>query len=452
MKHLIFFIFLTMLVTVSCQKEFSKTPDDSQYAKNVRTSLQDSMGTADFASLDFTRIIKTHIDSGNIIVLRIGFKQKSIASDFVLLQTNEKGECLKGRIISLNGSINERHQYNGSVLIEGLRRNLMVRSAITNGFVEAFLMPLTALSTQRLTVQPDPFVELPEVVITASYPSSGGISWSTWISVVSFFNDFDYGVGYGFYSFDGLGGGGGGGSNSGNAGSGSGNGSGGSVIYIDEPIQIDFENQYDDPAIDLAKYMKCFTDIPNGGATGSIEIFTDIPVNGDPSKFFDWSNGSPGHTFIQLRKQNGGQSVSQNIGFYPKTGWKTTISPAPIDGKWVDNQGHEFNASYKVNLTAEQVQNAVIRILYLSHFIKYDIDEYNCTDWALDVFNETVNVQQHLNIERYDIPGGEAAGGTSTPNGLYNKLTEMKNAGGPAAANIVIPIFGLVGQSHGPCN
>jgi hypothetical protein len=452
MKHLILIVTIVLLAMASCKKELSGPANDSVYLKTVKTSLKDSMSAADFQSLDFTKTVRTFIDSGHITLLRIPFKEKNISNDFVLLQTDENGACLKGRIISMNGAVSKTHQYSGSISIASLQRNELVKSAITNGFVEAFL-PQAAQRNQLESYPVQPYyVPLPEVVVVG-YIQSGGISWSTWYSILSFFNDYNYGGGFGYYGAgDPYSGGGGGGGGTGTGGGGTGTGGGGGSVLVEDPIQIDFENQYADPAIEIEKYMKCFTDIPDAGATGSIEIFTDIPVNGDPSKFFDWSNGSPGHTFIQLRKSNGSQSVSQNIGFYPKTGWKTTLTPAPLAGKWVDNQGHEFNASYKINLTAAQVQAAVTRILYLSHFVQYDIDDYNCTDWALDVFNETVSVQQHLDIPRYDIPGGMAPNGTSTPNGLFIKLQQIKQAGGPEAANIVIPLIGWVGLSNGPCN
>ena len=84
--------------------------------------------------------------------------------------------------------------------------------------------------------------------------------------------------------------------------------------------------------------------------------------------------------------------------------------------------------------------------------MRYDIDDNNCTDWAIAVFNATLAGQEHLEIPLYNIPGGEAPYGTSTPQGLYNKLREMQNAGGPQAQGIVIPIIGWVGASSGPCN
>lgn len=454
MKHLIIIASIILLGVSSCRKEVSSPSHDLHYINTVKAALKDSLAVEDFNSLDFTKPVRTFIDSGNITLLRIPFKGKSIANDFVLLQTDENGVCLKGRIVNINMATAKSNQVNGKIVVTNLQRKELVNSDIINGFVQAFL-PQTALRTsvESYPVYPDPYVTLPEVVVVAYIPSSGGISWSTWYSLLSFFNDYNYGGGFGYYGTGDpySGGGGGGGTGGGGTGGGDTGGGGGGLVY-DEPIQIDFENQYADPAIETEKYMKCFSDIPDAGATGSIEIFSDIPVDGDPTKFFDWENGSPGHVFIQLRKSNGSQAVSQNIGFYPVSGWKTTLTPAPINGKFVDNQHHEFNASYKVNLTAAQVQTAVTRILYLSRFVKYDIDDYNCTDWALDVFNETVSVQQHLDIPRYDIPGGMAPYGTSTPNGLYTKLQSMKQAGGSEAANITVPLIGWVGASGGPCN
>lgn len=447
MKHLILMLSMATLMMVSCKKDLTEGSDHFIFLKNVKSTLKDSLGSADFQNLDFSRTVRTYIVDGNITLVRIPFKEKSILNEFVLVQTETNGMIEKGRIVNINGAVSKNHQYNGSVTVTSLYRQELINSAITKGKVDAFVG--TKISLKSEYVVPDPYVELPEVIIVSTYSSGGGgeVSWSTWMSLQSFFSEpSGGGGGSGWYSSgDPYGGGGGYGGGSG--------GGGGGTITTEEPIEIDFENQYDDPAIQIEKYMKCFTNIPDAGATGSIEIFTDLPVNGDPTKFFDWENGSPGHTFIQLRKQNGTQSVSQNIGFYPVSGWKTTLTPAPINGKFVDNQGHEYNASIKINLNAAQIQTAVTRILYLARFVRYDIDDYNCTDWALSVFNEAVKVEEQISdIPRYDIPGGMAPNGTSMPQGLYIKLQQMKQAGGSQAANISIPLVGWVGQSGGPCN
>src|SRR5690606_14753892 len=87
----------------------------------------------------------------------------------------------------------------------------------------------------------------------------------------------------------------------------------------DEMIQVGFEQQFEDPAIDLDAFLRCFDNIPDEGATCRITIYADVPVNSDPTKMMDWSSGSPGHTWIQLEKTGAGQSASQHIGFYPKS-------------------------------------------------------------------------------------------------------------------------------------
>jgi len=64
----------------------------------------------------------------------------------------------------------------------------------------------------------------------------------------------------------------------------------------------------------------------------------------------------------------------QNIGFYPMIGWKTLLTTAPVEGKFVDNSEHEFNASLKMSLTPEDLKKTLDEMIYLSSVVKYDID------------------------------------------------------------------------------
>lgn len=441
MKHLLLFISFAVMFTVSCRKELSDKQEDD-FINRVQDGLKATMQKNEFGKLDFSRMVRGSIQKEKITLVRVPFNDKSIANDFVLLQTTESGKLIKGVIINIKGTISKEHLYNGSLSIGQLQGTPVAELKIINGFSQRRPGAISSntVMAEAPPVQPDPFEMLPEVIVTASYPPSGGTNYTPIYNLMTFFSDASSGGGSGWYSnSDPFGGGGGG-------------GGGGGPVITDPPIQIDFDSQYDDPAIDIEKFMKCFSDIPDAGATGSIEIHTDLPVDGDPSIFFDWSNGSPGHTFITIRKRNGSQSASQNIGFYPVRGWKTTISPAPINGKFVDNGQHEYNATMTISLTPAQIQNAVVRILYLAGFVRYDIDDYNCTDWALDVFNNTVHPSQKLDIPRYNIPGGEAPNGTSTPQGLYLKLQALKQAGGTQAAGIDVPVIGSAGNSSGPCN
>jgi hypothetical protein len=78
------------------------------------------------------------------------------------------------------------------------------------------------------------------------------------------------------------------------------------------------------------------------------------------------------------------------------------------------------------------------------------MDEFNCTDFALEVFNY---VRTPLQIPKYAIPGGIGTNASNTPQGLYIKLNEMKTNGDPEAANISLPgVKGWVANSKGPCN
>lgn len=87
---------------------------------------------------------------------------------------------------------------------------------------------------------------------------------------------------------------------------------------------------------------------------------------------------------------------------------------------------------------------------YLSKFVRYDIDDYNCTDFALEVFNSVRS--SALDIQKMDIPGAMAPQGSNTPQGLYLTLQQMKQASGPEANNIWVSQYqGSAGSSSGPC-
>ena len=450
MRHLIF-ILISLTVLISCQKEIKIQNEKLAYLQNVKTSLKDSVSIDDYSSLDFDRAVLTTIIGDEVLLLRIPFKNKLMRNDFVLLQTKQNGSVTRGKIIHLDGAEhlmnttgNKAYRFDGNIKISSLDRKFNLQSDIVNGFISAF-------HPQERGESLGGVVELPEVVIICGGNSSGGVSWSDWISLMSLFNDINY---FGYYSnMDGSSGGGGGsGGSSGSSNGGGSNNNTNGGISTTSSIQIDYDSYISHPAIDIAKYLNCFGSVPDVGANCSITIYTDIPVNGDPSLFFNWQTGSPGHTFLSFSKSNMGQSVQQVFGWYPAQSWEAMTTPAPIDGKFVDDANHEFNASLTISVTPQQLQSAITEVLYLSHSIKYDVDEYNCTDFALEIFNLVREPRDAIEIPMYDIPGGMAPNGTATPNGLYDKLKDMKDANGADAANINLPLIGWAGNGHGACN
>lgn len=439
---------LTLIFLASCRKEV-QTPEND-YLTCVQAALRDSLPAGEMNHLDFDRAVLARVDSAGLYLLRIPFKGKQLSAQFVLLQTTRTGAILQGRIVQLqkDTTIRRGNEYNGAITIRTLKETVLVQSAIVKGYFTAYHGQPSA---QRATsLMPPEYQELPEVVVVASYSSDGGIVYSDWMRLTAC---FDGSGGNYYYSMDGSGsegGSSGGGGYSGGSGSGS-DGTDDAGYLSDSPILIDYETQDILDAIDLQKYINCFNAIPDEGSECSIEIFTDIPVDTNPNMLFDFNSGSPGHTFIQVKKSNATQSILQNIGFYPSSGLKAVLTNAPVNGKFVDNGIHEYNASIKMSLSATNFRSTLTEILYLANFIEYDIDNYNCTDFALDVFNKTRT--HKIIIDLYDIPGNYPSTGSRTPQGLYNKLKEMKESGHPESSNITIGIYkGWVAKSSGPCN
>lgn len=428
MKHF-FLITLTLtLMAVSCRKDIKPKPHESSPV-SLMAMLKDSMRTEEFNELDSSKVIVSY--AGDMILVRLGFINRDFSNEFVLIRLGETGELLGGKIIHLQKDKPNMHEWNGYISITDLRGTQLLSSAVDKGYINAFHL-------DRNKPLEDPYVTLPEVIIVSTYGSSGFTS-QTWYNLPSFLTGQSGLSTTGYYSN----------SNGGAYPVGTGT----TTPVTEETIKINYETQFNKVGIEVEKFMKCFSNIPDAGATGSIEIFTDIPVDGDPSKFFNWENGSPGHVFIQLHKENGSASATQNIGFYPVTGFKTTLTTAPIAGKFVENNSHEFNASMKINLNATQVKAAVTRILYLARFVNYDIDDYNCANWALDVFNEAVKVEERLtDIPLYTIPGGVTPKGSSTPQGIFRKLIQLSKKNATLTNAISFPLVGWVGTGTGPCN
>ncbi len=448
MKHLIL-ISLISLLSLSCHKDDVKENNsENLILKHVKAPLKDSLSKADYAALNFDSCIITMLDNGKFDLLRVPFKGKSISNDFILLKVDKAGNFFRGLIIDIKGARIQKDRgviFNGNINISSLDRTDNLSSPIVNGVITKFHPDKSFLRSQAQNV-------LPDVVVTCYIESGRGISYSDWCNLSGLFGSNSGGSSgvYSYMSGDNSGGGSNYGYHHSGSGYGSGSGSSGGGVGEDNTTLIDFE-PISDQAIDVNSYLKCFSTIEDNGSSCSIEILTDIPVDTDPYKFFDWSNGSPGHTFLHLQKSNGDKIVSQYLGFYPKTGWKTIIDPSPIDGKFDDNGGHEFNASLIRNITADQLQGLIAKIGDVAKSSKYDIDNYNCTDFALELFNSVPNTNPIV-IPRFTIPLGGWDNKTRTPQGVYIKLKSMKETN-IESSNINMPTSkAFAGKSSGPCN
>lgn len=481
MKKQILFL-LNVLCMVSCRKLMDSPFQSVRFIENIKIQLDDSLNTSIKDSLDYSGVILTRYNNESSSFLRIPLKEISMERRFVLLRLGANGKVLEGRLVvidrdmpsiqqsaDVNATVTDElsakdklgSQFNGHIEIQYLNGRKCLVSSIAFGYIEQ-LHRYDEISLKSMEdidvwpIRPIAYKVLPEIVITASSVGGGGYSYASWYSLGSMFygsGSSGAGISYvgngsgisGYYSLSG------GSSSRPTDGNSKGYTTKDNYVREDKTILIDFELP-PDKVVDINSYLNCFGLLPDAGTSCSIELFTDIPVDEKPMAGFNPKTYSPGHTFIQITKEGNGQRVSQNIGFYPASQAKTLLTTAPQDGVFADNEGHEFNASIKMHITAEQLKVVIDQIKTQASHPKYDIDDYNCTDFALQIFN-SVRGMNPLEIPKLDIPETMNPFGSNTPQGVYLKLKEMKSANSNEAANITLPgVKGYVGNSHGSCN
>ncbi len=421
----------------SCKKDISSAnnsaviPDESFFSA-VKLELKDSLSNDDYVTMDETRWYKSKDTQTPNYFVRIAFQGKELATDFILLKTDSVGDIKDGRIIHAN-KVNDASNSNdlmfrGQFVINSLDRKLSVAREVVNGRWKK-----ETNATSLMEEEPAGTQDLPEVVVT-SYTSDGSYS-GDWYWYGGFY-DYSYSTGGGETGYT-YGSSGGGGSSTGTT---------TPPDHTDKTMNIEVESNDDSP-IKVADYTKCFSTVPDANATYQITLYADIPVNGDPGQLFNYSTGEVGHTFVQLRKSSGSTSVQQNIGFYPVTGWKS-LSSYNVDSKMVDNAGHEFNSSLTASVSSTEFQAALNEVQTISGK-DYNIETWNCTDFALAVFNAS-NTGETLTIPKFQIPGTSTY--SNTPQGLFDTMKGFQNNGNDSYGTVDVPgVCGYVGASHGSC-
>jgi hypothetical protein len=205
------------------------------------------------------------------------------------------------------------------------------------------------------------------------------------------------------------------------------------------------------PGIDLTKYFKCFTYIPDQGATYSVTLCADIPVDNNSGALLT-SNLHPGHTFLILTKTNGIVSLSQSFGFYPQNSISSALQSF-VSSKIGDDgaASHEYDASIIMpNISQLDFQTVEHMAVNLANSQLYSVSNFNCTNYALQAFN-SIRVNNPIAVSDWKGAYTGINFGT-TPNGLYETLVGMKtmfpNANDP---NITVgPKFAP--GSAGACN
>ena len=474
MKKILFVSIVAAMIFSACKKQpveaviYNSVPP--AYLSVVQKYVRQHVSAIDYDNIDFDlyRVSKQKAQW----YVRVPLKNKTVATDFVLLQTDSLGNTTDGKIIHLEKTVTVKTDnvkatsdpinYTGVIDIASLDRKAVIRSAITKGYIEAWHPKLfnasqNATSSYKAESFPVPYDELPEVVVVAYIPSATsdtGLSWSDYMMLESMFSgggggsgsaggagdpgnggSFGYDEGYGVYTPVNYG---------------TGTNSPATPPHIDPNVTLSFDESFSRPAIDLSAWMKCFTDIPDAGASCSFTLLGDLPVDGHPEVGLNIWNGNTGHCFLQLNKTNGSLSVTQVIGFTAQSAGKSIINPdAFVPGKIIDNAGHKYNCSITMYLSPYGLNTVIDKIKALSD-MPYSIVNYDCLDFGLNVINAVRPTNPLMISKQYD-PNDPFSNIATGPK-LYTLLQSMLETGSPETPNILLGSSVYAGVSHGACN
>ncbi len=183
-------------------------------------------------------------------------------------------------------------------------------------------------------------------------------------------------------------------------------------------------------SIKLASRFNCFNSVPDNAATiYKATLYAELADKDRPGALLSTSL-TPGHTFVTITKTNGTNTVSETFGFYPKSSMKASIQ-VPTKSMMVDNQGHDYNASLAITINATQF-TSMINTAITKAQRDYNMTGYNCTNYALDVFNQGMSTPLYVPSNIGTLTGFNYG---KTPSGVYETIKNMQ-ATGVAGASI----------------
>lgn len=457
MKHGSVFC-IAMILLASCQKELVKNGKNLALIEHLKTALKQRISTTDYQRLDFDSPFFSKAAEQQLYFIRIPFKGKKLSEQFLIVKTDIAGLIEAGRIVQLAlQPVTPTLQIKGTITVSDLERKNVLRSSVENGYITA----LHPGRYSRAYLEPSD----PDLVVV--FDNSIQPDYSYYTSLNSFFSDYATGTSFStgttyYSSLDVYA------SNYYNgtmvSNSSSQHSSQDGVYAPVEEDLIEFEREYiyHNPGYDIIKLFNCFDNVPSAGATYSIKLCTDVPSNDHPEAISVSGGISAGHAFVIITKKNGSASVIQSFGFYPQE--LSHLDPLQyFASELLDNGFSEINASIDMNVSENQFK--IIKSTAIRNASKsYNMSEYNCTNFAMDIFNSVR--QNPLIIDPYIVylPSNTNLWGVSSepnrisisksPQMVFRKLQEMKNSGGPEAAQIMIDKThnSFAPLSKGECN
>ncbi|HVM86872.1 MAG TPA: hypothetical protein VMT76_01705 [Puia sp.] len=449
MKKYISIIVLSFII-FSCKKQTEKQMvppswQNGHFEGNVNAYLRTNLSPSDYSDVDTANIYLSN--EGTYFFARLAIAGKKIERDFILVQADSSGNCTAGRFVHIRRDSTNMKTFTGKVSTESLQHDNAVYKKVTENAVQ--VLSCGSVAEESLEADDDCDIIpsyncegcLPEVVVIGYVgggggSSGGGISYFDYLNLLELAGGTSSGASSGVYSPVSTGG------SSPSAAT-----TAGALIKSLPNVTLNFETSYGKPSIDVNAFMKCFSEIPDAGATCSITVYSDLPVNDNPQYIFNILTGATGHAFLSMTKTNGSQSVTQYFG--KTTSKAIAVLGFPVAGKIVDNTAHKYNATLTMSLTPGQLQTAINKVVSIGNTPQYDMWENNCVDYALSILN-TVRPTNPLNVGMSIDPstGDEY----QTPQSLYIALQNLKNQNGPDAPNITMDVIKNAGASHGACN
>ncbi|MEP7319992.1 MAG: hypothetical protein ABI921_14650 [Panacibacter sp.] len=427
-------ILLANLVFYSCKKESVNTAlPQTTYFAAIDKYLQENLQQADYNQIDLKNSITGSPDSGRTVFVHVPFKGIDIENNFIFLQTDKEGNCTGSSILQYVPANNSMASFTDSVTINKIDKSDTKELLLNQGKAVINLVQSVLPTT--------PYDGLPPVTVTAYIPSQSTYTPTYLISTGALIYGNNNGVG-----------GNNGGNNGGNPGyasagyytpiTGGGSNPGTQVsggIPNGTVVKVEFDHPETKDAEDINKIFNCFNSIPEAGAKYSLKLCVDVPINTSPYSPVDDAL-SPGHTFLVLTKTNGSQTITKSFGFYPSVGWKSLLNP--VDGKIVNDAQHEINASLEMpNLTQANFNTIKSNAIGLVTK-KYDLGLYNCSNYALDVFNSVrpanpINVNVLVRNIVFDYTGVVTINVNKSPQMTYKSLFDKFENGDSESNNLV---------------
>jgi hypothetical protein len=165
-------------------------------------------------------------------------------------------------------------------------------------------------------------------------------------------------------------------------------------------------------AINIQKYLDCFTF--NSSSTYKVGIYVDQPVvNSRAYINTNLPTRRCGHTYVMLEQNQNGLITRRIAGFY------ATGDPRPWNPIQTSVWGNDSNSAFDVGVVVNLGNNYQAFGSFAGTLIQmggqYDLNNYNCTDAALQAFNA-------IGIHFPDTQGYWYVGGGTNPSDLAEDL------------------------------